>query len=141
MVETPDNLSGSVTVTPVGDAFDRSVEVRLTEDAVTEQQVQDALSGSGVPHQAALVYPLDISLYLRGTDTRVQPKEGTSVRITCPIPNELLAYKDKLAVVCIINGELQVLEANVVRKVTPGMCSLRQVISRPTPLWWMRPGY
>ncbi len=28
VVETPDNLSGNVTVTPVGDAFDRSVEVR-----------------------------------------------------------------------------------------------------------------
>ena len=116
VVETPDNLSGNISVTPVGDAFDRSVEVRLTEDSVTEQQVRNALSGSGISHQAALVYPLDISLYLRGTDTKIQPKEGTSVRITCPIPNELLAYQDKLAVVCIVNGELQVLEANVVRK-------------------------
>lgn len=116
VVETPDNLLGNVTVTPVGEAFDRSVEVHLTEDPVTEQQVQDALSGSGVSHEAALVYPLDISLYLRGTDTKVQPNEGASVRITCPIPSALLKYKDKLAVVCIINGELQVLEANVVKK-------------------------
>ena len=116
VVETPSGMTGNVTVTPVGDAFDRSVEVRLTEDQVTQEQVETVLSNSGITHGTALVYPVDISLYIRGTDTRVQPKEGTSVRITCPIPQELMAYKDKLAVVCIVNGELSVLQANVVKK-------------------------
>jgi len=62
----------------------------------------------------AKVFPIDISLYVKGTDTKVQPNEGTSVTIICPIPESLLANKDNVKVVCIIDGELKILETKVV---------------------------
>ena len=60
------------------------------------------------------VFPLDISLYIKGTDTKVQPNSGTSVVITCPIPENLIANKDKIKVVCLIDGKLTILDTKIV---------------------------
>ena len=62
-----------------------------------------------------IVFALDISVFAKGTDTKVQPANGTSVEITCPIPESLLQHKDRIKVVCIIDGELTVLETKVVK--------------------------
>ncbi len=120
VVEAPKGIENprQITVTPVGDAFDRSIEVRLKDDPVAKAQIENALEQSPLQSdmEDALVYPLDISMYIKGTDTKVQPKEGTSVEITCPIPADLLAKRDKLVVVCLIDGKLTVLPTTVVAK-------------------------
>jgi hypothetical protein len=62
------------------------------------------------------VFPFDISLYVKNSDVKVQPNDGTAVEITCPIPAELLDGKDKLFVACVINGKLQVIPVKILVK-------------------------
>ncbi len=120
VVEVPQSIPDEklLTVEPVGAAFDNSVEVRLKEDTLTEGMVRTAMESvfSALNIENAQIFPLDISIYLKGTNTKVQPKEGTAVMITCPIPKEMLINMDKLVVVCVIDGELQVLPATLVTK-------------------------
>jgi len=71
-------------------AFSASVEVRLTDTAEDDNSFS---LGAG---QRA--YPFDISLYQRGTGTKVQPKDGYAVTISLPIPEELLAEKEQLKI-------------------------------------------
>ncbi len=44
----------------------------------------------------------------------MQPNEGTSVTITCPIPENLLTGKENIKVVCVIDGKLIILETKLV---------------------------
>ena len=60
------------------------------------------------------MFPLDISIYEAGTDTIIQPNVGTSVVITCPVPEGFLQAKDKIKVVCLIDGKLNYLETKTV---------------------------
>lgn len=120
VVEVPQSIPGKefLTVEPVGEAFDNSVEVRLKEDTITEGMVRTAMEAvsSALNIENAQIFPLDISIYLKGTNTKVQPKVGTAVMITCPIPTEMLTNMDKLVVVCVIDGKLQVLATTLVTK-------------------------
>jgi hypothetical protein len=120
VVEVPQSIPGKefLTVEPVGEAFDNSVEVRLKEDTITEGMVRTAMEAvsSALNIENAQIFPLDISIYLKGTNTKVQPKEGTAVMITCPIPTEMLTNMEKLVVVCVIDGKLQVLATTLVTK-------------------------
>lgn len=59
---------------------------------------------------------MDIGIYAKGTNTKLQPQNGNMVTITCPIPKELLAYKDKIAVVCVVDGKLEVLHTGLLNK-------------------------
>jgi len=89
--------------------------VRMKDDPTVKKAIEDALDAVIKEElTGTTVFPLDISLYEKGTDTKVQPAEGTSVTITCPIPESLLANKDKIKVVCLIDGKLTVLETKVV---------------------------
>ncbi len=120
VIEVPHSIPNErlLMVEPVGEAFDKSVEVRLKEDTVTEgmvRMVMESLS-STLNIENAQIFPLDISIYLKGTDTKVQPKEGTAVIITCPIPAAMLTNMDKLVVVCVIDEELKVLPSTLVMK-------------------------
>ena len=105
-----------VSVVPVGDAFDQSIEVRLKDDSTTETVIRKSLVVNlpRTPSTTWSVYPLDISMYIKGTQTKVQPKEGTAVKITCPIPDSFLANKDRLFVVSLKDGKLEVLSTTVV---------------------------
>ena len=106
-----------ITVTPVGDPFDKSVEVRLKDDPKVKEEVQKALESSDTKlPENAKIFPLDISMYVTGTDTKVQPKDGTAVEITCPVPQELLSDKDDLFVVCVVDGKLHILPVKIVMK-------------------------
>ena len=119
VIEAPQGITNPelIVVKPEGDAFDQSVEVRLKNDPITRQTVLDALKAKlGESAANAAVFPLDISLYIKGTDTKVQPNAGASVEITCPIPAELLASKDKIVIVCVIDGKMQIPPAKVVFK-------------------------
>jgi len=117
IIQTPAEIKNPelISVKPNGEAFTQSVEVRIKEDATVKKVIEDALD-EVIKEELTetTVFPLDISLYIKGTDTKVQPNEGTSVTITCPIPESLLTNKDSIKVVCIIDGKLTVLETKVV---------------------------
>jgi hypothetical protein len=74
----------------MNNAFSASVEVKLTD---TDEGSSSFSLGAG---QRA--YPFDISLYLKGTTTKVEPKDGYAVTISLPIPEELLASKEQLKI-------------------------------------------
>ncbi len=120
IIEAPKGISNSdrIKVTSIGDAFDESVEVRLKDDPIVEAQIRGALKQIELigTEEDALIYPLDISLYLKGTNTKVQPKEGTAVSIICPIPDSLKSQKDKIVVVCIIDGKLIILPTTLINE-------------------------
>ena len=117
VIETPKQINNpeKITIKPNGEAFDESVEVRLKDDPEVQQIIKESLDKEFKEElKDATIFPLDISLYIKGTDTKVQPNEGTSVTITCPIPESLLADKDKVKVVCVIDDKLTVLETKLV---------------------------
>ncbi|MFA5658963.1 MAG: InlB B-repeat-containing protein, partial [Oscillospiraceae bacterium] len=116
--ETPASIKNEelIKVEEIGEAFTESVEVRLKDDPETKNVIEDTLQKEfGSAASEITVFPLDISLYIKGTNTNVQPAEGTSVKITCPIPEELLADKDSIRVVCIIDGKAIVLETKIIQ--------------------------
>ena len=120
VVEAPKGIPNTslISVEEVGKAFDKSVEVRLKEDPEAGKEVRNALETDtiGLNTETMRIFPLDISLYIKGTNTKVQPAQGTSVKITCPIPTELLSEKEKLLVVTVTSGKLQVLPAELTVK-------------------------
>ena len=71
-------------------AFSNSVEVKVTDTA--EDAVNFKLSAGDE------VYPFDISLYIKGTNTRTEPSPGYAVTILLPIPENLLDEKELLDV-------------------------------------------
>lgn len=72
-------------------AFSNSVEVKVTD---TSESAANFGLGAG-----NTVYPFDISLYIKGTDTKTQPAEGYAVTIYLPIPETMLDNKEQLSVV------------------------------------------
>ena len=87
----------------------------MKNDPAVQQAITNAIKDKVTSDiKDITVFPLDISLYIKGTDTKVQPNSGTSVIITCPIPENLLANKNKIKVVCLIGGKLTVLDTKIV---------------------------
>lgn len=86
------NTSGKIEASAnMNNAFSNSVEVKVTDTAEDK-----ASFGFGKESE---VYPFDISLYIKGTDQKTQPKEGYTVTISLPIPENLLSEMEKLSVV------------------------------------------
>jgi len=44
------------------------------------------------------VYPFDISLLIKGTNTKTEPEDGYTVTISLPIPDNLLNMKEQLSI-------------------------------------------
>ncbi len=122
-----------ITVESVGEAFDSSVEIRLRDDPIAEEEIRAAIDAAvlNLDAEKLQIYPLDISLYLKGTDTKVQPKEGTSVVITCPVPEALLSDQENLVVVTVQNGELQVIPITLVT--IDGVTCIRFTVTHFSP--------
>jgi hypothetical protein len=74
----------------MNNAFSRSVELKITD---TDQEGASFGFGAGTD-----VYPFDISLYIKGTNTKTEPASGYAVTISLPIPESLLDVRDKLSV-------------------------------------------
>ena len=71
-------------------AFSNSVEVKVTD---TAENNSDFGLGAG-----NAVYPFDISLYIKGTDTKTEPKDGYAVTISLPVPDKLVDVKEQLSI-------------------------------------------
>jgi len=74
----------------VDSAFSNSVEVKVTD---TETDASSFGLGAGNK-----VYPFDISLYIKGTNTKTEPNAGYAVKLSLPIPESLLDVKEKLSI-------------------------------------------
>jgi uncharacterized repeat protein (TIGR02543 family) len=75
----------------MNNAFSSSVEVKVTD---TDEKASDFSLGSG-----ADIYPFDISLYIKGTNSKTEPKDGYAVTISLPVPDKLLGVKEQLSIV------------------------------------------
>lgn len=71
-------------------AFSDSVEVKVTD-------AEESASGFGLG-AGSTVYPFDISLYIKGTNTKTEPKDGYAVTVSLPVPAELLDVKEQLSI-------------------------------------------
>lgn len=71
-------------------AFSNSVEVKVTD-------TDENASGFGLG-VANTIFPFDISLYIKGTNTKTEPKDGYAVTISLPVPDNLLDKKERLSI-------------------------------------------
>ena len=94
----------------VNNAFGQSVEVKVTDNTESQKEIFKLAGADGK------VYPFDISLYSKGSNEKVQPKDGYSVKITLPVPEVLLADKDKIKVVYGKDGKLETLKSELIEK-------------------------
>ncbi|NLE25478.1 MAG: carbohydrate-binding domain-containing protein, partial [Clostridiaceae bacterium] len=86
-----ENTPGTITAEAnMDNAFANSVEVKVTD--TSEDAANFKLSAGDE------VYPFDISLYIKGTNTRTEPAPGYAVTIILPIPENLLDKKELLDV-------------------------------------------
>lgn len=106
-----------ITVTGNETAFpENSVDLIVKESPGILDTIKDTLEeklGDGI--NKITIFPLDISFNIKGTDTKIQPAQGTSVTITCPIPENLLPYKESIKVGCIINNKFVLLDTTLVQ--------------------------
>ncbi|HAN44058.1 MAG TPA: hypothetical protein DCP97_01565, partial [Ruminococcaceae bacterium] len=111
------NNSDSIKIAASENAFTKPVDVSIKEDAAVKQTILDAIKTNGVKLPAdAAIFPLEINVFVKGTETKIQPMQGESVKFTIPIPTELLPDKEKVVVVRVINGKLEVLPTKLVQE-------------------------
>lgn len=85
------DTSGTITAEAnMDNAFSNSVEVKVTDTA--EDTASFRLSAGDE------VYPFDISLYIKGTNTKTEPADGYAVTISLPIPENLVEKRTSLLV-------------------------------------------
>jgi len=94
----------------VSSAFGQSVTIKLTDDTESQKEIF-SLAGANDK-----VYPFDISLYSKTSNEKVQPKDGYSVKITLPVPKELLDDREKIKVVYGKDGSLETLKSELTEK-------------------------
>ena len=105
------NNAGDIKVeADVKSAFGQSVTVKLTDDPESQKEIF-SLAGAN-----DRVYPFDISLYSKNSNEKVQPKDGYSVKITLPLPEELLEDREKIKVVYGKDGSLETLKSKLFEK-------------------------
>ena len=85
------NSNAILAVANMTNAFSSSVEVKVTDTIEAGSSF-----GLGIGSD---VYPFDISLYVKGTDTKTEPASGYAVTISLPVPENLLDFKEQLFVV------------------------------------------
>ncbi len=86
-----DGAQGTITAEAnMDNAFSNSVEVKVTDTA--EDVASFRLSASDE------VYPFDISLYIKGTNTKTEPADGYAVTISLPIPENLVNKRNSLLI-------------------------------------------
>ena len=68
------------------------------------------LNGYGDGLDSFDVFPFDLTLYISGTYTRVQPAEGHYITVTMPIPDSFAYYGEDMQLMHItVDGKMEIL--------------------------------
>jgi len=110
VIETPEDLPNAnlISITAPDNAFGMSVGLSIKNDTTLKEKFEKELGGQSI------FSPLSISIYVKGTTNKIQPQEGTSVEIICPIPTDMIGSENKIVVACLADGELQKLPTKLV---------------------------
>ncbi|NCC87285.1 MAG: hypothetical protein EOM05_05390 [Clostridia bacterium] len=113
IIETPIQIKNPEMISIIvdEDTFGKSIDITIKYDTTVEEMINAILKDN---YKDTLIFPLDISVYEKGTDTKVQPNAGKSVKFTLPIPEDLLDQKDKIKVAHLVDGEIEILDSKVV---------------------------
>ncbi|MCI5751363.1 MAG: fibronectin type III domain-containing protein [Oscillospiraceae bacterium] len=111
----PEGISHSELISAYSDdaAFNQDIEIRFSVNTDSSKAIYDVLSGYADGLDSFDVYPLDISAYVAGTNTKVQPAAGHYVMITMPVPDSFRKYDNDFQVIHInSSGQMEVLALN-----------------------------
>ncbi len=111
---TPFGMSNSNVISAFAEkgAFNSDIDVRFTLSPDTVAAVQNVLNFYGEGIESFMMYPMDISLYVHGTDTRATINPGYYMTLTIPVPDDFLPYSDYISVVHVSDLEqLEILPA------------------------------
>ncbi|MDD7428870.1 MAG: fibronectin type III domain-containing protein [Oscillospiraceae bacterium] len=111
----PEGISHSELISAYSDdaAFSQDIEIRFSVNTDSSKAIYDVLSGYADGLDSFDVYPLDISAYVAGTNTKVQPAAGHYVMITMPVPDSFRKYDNDFQVIHInSSGQMEVLALN-----------------------------
>lgn len=113
IIETPTQIKNSEMISIIvdEDTFDKSVDITIKYDSTIEELMNTTFKDDD---KDTIIFPLDISVYDKGTDIKVQPNSGKSVKFILPIPQHLLAQKDKIKVAHLVDGKIEILDSKVV---------------------------
>ncbi|MGN0638022.1 MAG: fibronectin type III domain-containing protein [Huintestinicola sp.] len=91
-------------------AFNTDIDVRFTLSPDTVTAIQDVLNFYGEGIDSFLIYPMDIAIYVAGTNTKATINPGYYMTLTIPVPDELLPYSEHISVVHVSDlGQLEIL--------------------------------
>lgn len=104
---TPYGMSNSNLISAYAErgAFNNDIDVRFTLSPDTVTAVQNILNFYGEGIDSFMIYPMDISLYLAGTDTKTFINSGYFLTLTVPVPDDLLPYSESISVVHVSDQE------------------------------------
>lgn len=104
-----EGVKDNIIVTAMPGAFSQLVELRLTDDAAAVNAFHELLGTNN-----GTVLAFDISLYVKGTDTKTQPNAGYAVTIRIPLPQDLWDVRDTVKIGHIKNGSVEILPSSLV---------------------------
>lgn len=105
-----ENARGSIIIeADMKNAFSNSVDIKITDS--NENAESFGLSDDYE------IYPFDITIYIKGTDAKIQPALGYAVTFYLPVPEQLLGVKERLTIMHKSgNGTVSELATRLVQK-------------------------
>lgn len=108
----PTGISHSELISAYTDdlTFDQDIDIRFSVDTESSKIIYDTLNGYAEGLDSFDVYPFDISTYIAGTNTKIQPAEGHYLSITMPIPDSFRKYGENIQVMHVkSDGQMEIL--------------------------------
>ncbi|MCR5166833.1 MAG: hypothetical protein K6C13_06435 [Oscillospiraceae bacterium] len=109
---TPHGLSHTEQIAAFSDpdAFNTDVDVRFSESPEATEAVRKVLDHYADGIDSFDIFPLDITLYVAGTYTKIEPVSGHYVTITMPMPDDFTKYGDDVQLIHITaDGQMEIL--------------------------------
>lgn len=109
---TPNGLSHTELITAYTDkgALTSDFDLRFSVNDESTQAIYEMLNGYGDGLDSFDVFPFDLTLYISGTYTRVQPAEGHYITVTMPIPDSFAFYGEDIQLMHItVDGKMEIL--------------------------------
>lgn len=111
----PEGISHSELISAYSDeaAFKQDIEIRFSVNTDSSKAIYDVLSGYAEGLDSFDIYPFDVSAYIAGTNTKVQPADGHYVMLTMPVPDSFRKYDNDFQVIHInSSGQMEILALN-----------------------------